>query len=142
MASNSFGRVLQVTTFGESHAPAIGCVIDGIPPGMETTAKEIRADLMRRANGQCRWCSHPREAEDVQILSCVCEGKTAGTPIALVVYNTDARPRDYSKIAVRFRPGHADYTWHHKYGIRDYRGGGRSSARETAMRDRKSTRLN
>src|SRR5690625_6932424 len=113
---------------------------------MEITAEEIHADLMRRATGQSRWTSQRREAEDVQILSGVFEGKTTGTPIALVVYNTDARPRDYSKIADRFRPGHADYTWHHKYGIRDYRGGGRSSARETAMRvaagDRKSTRLN
>lgn len=134
MASNSFGRILQVTTFGESHGPAIGCVIDGFPPGMEITAEEIHADLMRRATGQSRWTSQRREAEDVQILSGVFEGKTTGTPIALVVYNTDARPRDYSKIADRFRPGHADYTWHHKYGIRDYRGGGRSSARETAMR--------
>ncbi|TVQ35218.1 MAG: chorismate synthase [Wenzhouxiangella sp.] len=132
--SNSFGRVLTVTTFGESHGPAIGCVIDGFPPGLEITAEEIRDELMRRATGQSRWTSQRKEAEDVQILSGMFEGKTTGTPIALVIYNTDARSKDYTKIAAQFRPGHADYTYHHKYGIRDYRGGGRSSARETAMR--------
>ncbi len=132
--SNTFGRLVRVTTFGESHGPAIGCVIDGFPPGLEISAEEIRADLMRRATGQSRWTSQRREQEDVQILSGVFEGKTTGTPIALVVYNTDARSKDYSRIAAQFRPGHADYTYHHKYGIRDYRGGGRSSARETAMR--------
>ena len=132
--SNSFGRVLTITTFGESHGPAIGCVIDGFPPGFEITAEEIRDELMRRATGQSRWTSQRREAEDVQILSGMFEGKTTGTPIALLIYNTDARSKDYSKIAAQFRPGHADYTYHHKYGIRDYRGGGRSSARETAMR--------
>ncbi|TVS11665.1 MAG: chorismate synthase [Wenzhouxiangella sp.] len=132
--SNTFGRVLCVTTFGESHGPAIGCVIDGFPPGLEISADEIRHDLMRRATGQSRWTSQRKEAEEVQILSGVFEGKTTGTPIALVVYNTDARSKDYSRIAEQFRPGHADYTYHHKYGLRDYRGGGRSSARETAMR--------
>ena len=132
--SNTFGRVLCVTTFGESHGPAIGCVIDGFPPGLEITPEEIRAELMRRATGQSRWTSQRREEEDVQILSGMFEGRTTGTPIALVIYNTDARSKDYSKIAAQFRPGHADYTYHHKYGIRDYRGGGRSSARETAMR--------
>ncbi len=131
---NSFGRILTLTTFGESHGPAIGCVVDGFPPGMEITAEEIRVDLMRRATGQSRWTSQRKEAEDVQILSGMFEGRTTGTPIALLIYNTDARSKDYSKIADQFRPGHADYTWHHKYGIRDYRGGGRSSARETAMR--------
>ncbi len=132
--SNSFGRVLTVTTFGESHGPAIGCVIDGFPPGFEITAEEIRDELMRRATGQSRWTSQRKEAEDVQILSGMFEGKTTGTPIALLIYNTDARSKDYTKIAAQFRPGHADYTYHHKYGIRDYRGGGRSSARETTMR--------
>lgn len=131
---NSFGRVLTFTTFGESHGPAIGCVIDGFPPGMAITAGEIRAELMRRATGQSRWTSQRKEAEDVQILSGTFEGRTTGSPIALLIHNTDAKPRDYSKIADQFRPGHADYTYHHKYGIRDYRGGGRSSARETAMR--------
>lgn len=132
--SNSFGRILSITTFGESHGPSIGCVIDGFPPGFEITAEEIRAELMRRATGQSRWTSQRKEAEDVQILSGMFEGKTTGTPIALLIHNTDARSRDYTKIASQFRPGHADYTYHHKYGIRDYRGGGRSSARETAMR--------
>ncbi len=132
--SNTFGRVLCVTTFGESHGPAIGCVIDGFPPGLEITAQEIHAELMRRATGQSRWTSQRREAEDVQILSGTFEGRTTGTPIALLIQNTDARSKDYSRIAAQFRPGHADYTYHHKYGLRDYRGGGRSSARETAMR--------
>ena len=132
--SNTFGRVLCVTTFGESHGPAIGCVIDGFPPGLEITPEEIRTELMRRATGQSRWTSQRREEEDVQILSGLFEGRTTGTPIALLIHNTDARSRDYSAIAAQFRPGHADYTYHHKYGIRDYRGGGRSSARETAMR--------
>ncbi len=132
--SNSFGRLVTVTTFGESHGPAIGCVIDGFPPGMAISAEEIRDELMRRATGQSRWTSQRKEAEDVQILSGLFEGKTTGSPIALLIYNTDARSKDYSRIAAQFRPGHADYTYHHKYGIRDYRGGGRSSARETAMR--------
>ncbi len=134
MPPNSFGRVLTITTFGESHGPAIGCVIDGFPPGFEITAAEIRDELMRRATGQSRWTSQRKETEDVQILSGMFEGRTTGTPIALLIHNTDARSKDYSKIAAQFRPGHADYTYHHKYGIRDYRGGGRSSARETAMR--------
>ena len=123
-----------MTTFGESHGPAIGCVIDGFPPGMAISPEEIRTELMRRATGQSRWTSQRREEEDVQILSGMFEGRTTGMPIALVIYNTDARSKDYSRIAAQFRPGHADYTYHHKYGIRDYRGGGRSSARETAMR--------
>ena len=134
MPSNTFGRVLCVTTFGESHGPAIGCVIDGFPPGLEISPEEIRAELMRRATGQSRHTSQRKEDEDVQILSGIFEGRTTGTPIALLVYNTDARSKDYSRIAAQFRPGHADYTYHHKYGLRDYRGGGRSSARETAMR--------
>jgi chorismate synthase len=134
MPTNSFGRVLTITTFGESHGAAIGCVIDGFPPGFAITAEEIRVELMRRATGQSRHTSQRKEAEDVQILSGMFKGRTTGTPIALLIYNTDARSKDYSKIAEQFRPGHADYTYHHKYGIRDYRGGGRSSARETAMR--------
>lgn len=134
MSTNSFGRLLTVTTFGESHGPAIGCVIDGFPPGMEITAEEIKEALMRRATGQSRWTSQRKEQEDVQILSGVFEDKTTGHPIALVIENTDAKSKDYAKIKDQFRPGHADYTYHHKYGIRDYRGGGRSSARETAMR--------
>ncbi|MDT8449959.1 MAG: chorismate synthase [Wenzhouxiangellaceae bacterium] len=134
MSFNQFGRVLRVTTFGESHGPAIGCVIDGFPPGMPITAGEIRSALLRRATGRSRHTSQRREAEDVQILSGVFEGVTTGTPIALLVYNTDARSKDYADIAAQFRPGHADYTYHHKYGLRDWRGGGRSSARETAMR--------
>ena len=134
MSLNRFGRVLVVTTFGESHGPAIGCVIDGFPPGLEITPEEIREQLLRRATGRSRHTSQRHEAEEVQILSGMFEGKTTGTPIALLIFNSDARSRDYNKIAQQFRPGHADYTYHHKYGIRDWRGGGRSSARETAMR--------
>jgi chorismate synthase len=126
--------VLRVSTFGESHGPAIGCVIDGCPPGLEITAAEIRNELLRRATGKSRHTSQRREKEDVQILSGVFEGRTTGTPIALLVENTDARSKDYENIKRQFRPGHADYTYWKKYGHRDYRGGGRSSARETAMR--------
>ena len=134
MSYNSFGHVLRVSTFGESHGPAIGCVIDGCPPGLEITAGEIRSELLRRATGKSRHTSQRREKDDVQILSGVFEGKTTGTPIALLVENTDAKSRDYENIKRQFRPGHADYTYWKKYGIRDYRGGGRSSARETTMR--------
>ncbi len=134
MTTNSFGRVLTLTTFGESHGPAIGCVIDGFPPGMAISADEIKAALVRRATGQSRWTSQRKEQDDVQIVSGVFEGVTTGAPIAMIIENTDARSKDYSKIKDQFRPGHADYTYHHKYGIRDYRGGGRSSARETTMR--------
>ena len=134
MSYNSFGHLLRVSTFGESHGPAIGCVIDGCPPGLEITAEEIREELLRRATGKSRHTSQRREKEDVQILSGVFEGCTTGTPIALLVKNTDARPKDYENFKRQFRPGHADYTYWKKYGIRDYRGGGRSSARETAMR--------
>ena len=121
-------------TFGESHGPAIGCVIDGFPPGMEIAAAEIKAELERRATGRSRHTSQRREADDVQILSGVFEGRTTGTPIGLLIENTDARSRDYTDIMRQFRPGHADFTYWKKYGIRDYRGGGRSSARETTMR--------
>ena len=134
MSSNSFGKILTVTTFGESHGPAIGCVVDGCPPGMELSAEEFRHDLDRRATGKSRHTSQRREADDVEILSGVYEGKTTGTPIALLIRNTDARSKDYAEVAQTFRPAHADYTYWQKYGIRDPRGGGRSSARETTMR--------
>ncbi|MDQ3056935.1 MAG: chorismate synthase [Pseudomonadota bacterium] len=131
---NSFGHLFRVTTFGESHGPAIGCVIDGCPPGIAITQEEFRRDLDRRATGKTRHTSQRHEADEVEILSGVYEGITTGTPIALLIRNTDARSRDYGRIAEQFRPGHADYTYWHKYGIRDPRGGGRSSARETTMR--------
>ncbi|MCE7031613.1 chorismate synthase [Lysobacter sp. GX 14042] len=134
MGSNTFGTLFAVTTFGESHGPAIGCVVDGCPPGLELAAEDFRHDLERRATGRSRHTSARREADEVEILSGVYGGLTTGTPIALLVRNTDARSRDYTRIADRFRPGHADYTYWQKYGIRDPRGGGRSSARETTMR--------
>ncbi len=134
MSYNTFGRLFRVTTFGESHGPAIGCVIDGCPPDLEIDTTEIRKELERRATGKSRHTSQRKEKDDVQILSGVFEGRTTGTPISLLIENTDARPRDYSNIARQFRPGHADYTYWKKYGFRDYRGGGRSSARETTMR--------
>jgi len=134
MSLNSFGHLLRVSTFGESHGPAIGCSIDGFPPGMEITPEEIREELKRRATGRSRHTSQRREKDDVRILSGVFEGKTTGTAIALLVENSDARSKDYENIKRQFRPGHADYTYWKKYGIRDYRGGGRSSARETTMR--------
>jgi chorismate synthase len=131
---NSFGQLLRVTTFGESHGAAIGCVIDGCPPGLELSAGEFAHDLERRATGKSRHTSARHEEDAVEILSGVFEGRTTGAPIALLVRNTDARSKDYAKIAEQFRPGHADYTYWHKYGMRDPRGGGRSSARETTMR--------
>ncbi|HQW60425.1 MAG TPA: chorismate synthase [Thermomonas sp.] len=131
---NSFGHLLRVTTFGESHGPAIGCVIDGCPPGIAIAPEDFVQDLARRATGTSRHTSQRHEADAVEILSGVYEGLTTGTPIALLVRNTDARSKDYSRIGEQFRPGHADYTYWHKYGIRDPRGGGRSSARETTMR--------
>ncbi|MEE4292680.1 MAG: chorismate synthase [Xanthomonadales bacterium] len=134
MSHNRFGQLFSVTTFGESHGPAIGCVIDGCPPGLEISAEEIRLELERRATGKSRHTSQRREKDDVQILSGMFEGRTTGTPIALVIENTDARSRDYENIKRQLRPGHADYTYWKKYGFRDYRGGGRSSARETTMR--------
>ena len=134
MSSNSFGKLFTVTTFGESHGPAIGCVIDGCPPGLALAPEEFRADLERRATGRSRYTSQRHEADDVEILSGVHEGRTTGTPIALLIRNTDARSKDYGNIVETFRPGHADYTYWQKYGIRDPRGGGRSSARETTMR--------
>lgn len=134
MASNTFGKLLAVTTFGESHGPAIGCVVDGCPPGITLAPEDFRRDLERRATGRSRHTSQRREADEVEILSGVYEGVTTGTPIALLIRNTDARSKDYGAIARQFRPGHADYTYWQKYGIRDPRGGGRSSARETTMR--------
>jgi len=131
---NTFGRLLRVTTFGESHGPAIGCVVDGCPPGLELAPEDFVHDLARRATGRTRHTSQRREPDVVEILSGVHEGRTTGTPIALLVRNTDARSKDYDAIAAQFRPGHADYTYWQKYGIRDPRGGGRASARETTMR--------
>lgn len=134
MSDNSFGRLLRVTTFGESHGPAIGCVIDGLPPGIAIAPEDFAHDLARRATGKTRHTSQRREADEVEILSGVYEGLSTGAPVALLVRNTDARSKDYASIAAQFRPGHADYTYWQKYGIRDPRGGGRSSARETTMR--------
>ncbi|HEY4529611.1 MAG TPA: chorismate synthase [Luteimonas sp.] len=131
---NTFGQLLRVTTFGESHGPAIGCVVDGCPPGIALAPEDFDHDLARRATGRTRHTSARREEDAVEILSGVYEGMTTGTPIALLVRNTDARSRDYAAIASQFRPGHADYAYWQKYGIRDPRGGGRSSARETTMR--------
>ncbi|MDR1075924.1 MAG: chorismate synthase [Xanthomonadaceae bacterium] len=134
MSSNTFGKLFSVTTFGESHGPAIGCVIDGCPPGLEIAPEAFRHDLERRATGKSRHTSARREKDEVEILSGVFEGQTTGTPIALLIRNTDARSKDYADIARQFRPGHADYAYWQKYGIRDPRGGGRSSARETTVR--------
>ena len=131
---NSFGRLLRVTTFGESHGPAIGCVVDGCPPGIALAPEDFARDLARRATGRSRHTSQRHEADEVEILSGVYEGVTTGTPIALLIRNTDARSKDYDAIARQFRPGHADYSYWQKYGLRDPRGGGRSSARETTMR--------
>ncbi|MCF6301582.1 MAG: chorismate synthase, partial [Proteobacteria bacterium] len=126
MSHNSFGKILKFTSFGESHGSTIGCVLDGFPPGMPITADEIRTELSRRATGKSRHTSQRKEQDDVQIISGVFEGKTTGHPIALLIENTDARSKDYTEIAEKFRPGHADFTYWKKYGIRDYRGGGRS----------------
>ena len=131
---NTFGQLLRVTTFGESHGPAIGCVIDGCPPGIAISPEDFAHDLARRATGRSRHTSARHEADAIEILSGVFEGKTTGTPVALLIRNTDARSKDYANIAAQFRPGHADYTYWQKYGARDPRGGGRSSARETTMR--------
>lgn len=132
--SNTFGKLLRVTTFGESHGPAIGCVVDGCPPGLAIAPEEFAHDLARRATGRSRHTSQRREPDEVEILSGVYEGRTTGTPIALLIRNVDQRSKDYGSIAATFRPGHADYSYWQKYGVRDPRGGGRSSARETTMR--------
>lgn len=134
MSGNSIGKLFSVSSFGESHGPAIGCVIDGCPPGLAITEAEIQAELDRRKPGTSRHVTQRREPDTVEILSGVFEGVTTGTPIALLIRNQDQRSKDYSNIANTFRPGHADYGYWQKYGIRDYRGGGRSSARETAVR--------
>lgn len=134
MSGNTIGRLFAVTTFGESHGPALGCIVDGCPPGMNLSEADIQPDIDRRRSGTSHFTSQRREADQVRILSGVFEGRTTGTPIGLLIENTDQRSRDYDKIKDRFRPGHADYTYQQKYGFRDYRGGGRSSARETVMR--------
>lgn len=134
MSHNSFGHLFRVTTWGESHGPAIGCIVDGCPPGIALTEADIQPWLDRRKPGQSKFTTQRREADEVRILSGVFEGRTTGTPIALEIQNTDQRSKDYSDIATRYRPGHADVTYDMKYGHRDYRGGGRSSARETASR--------
>ena len=134
MSGNTFGKLFTVTTFGESHGPALGCIVDGCPPGLELSEPDIQPDLERRRTGTSRHTSQRKEPDAVRILSGVFEGRTTGTPIGLLIENEDQRSRDYEKIKDRFRPGHADYTYQQKYGFRDYRGGGRSSARETVMR--------
>jgi len=134
MSGNTFGKLFTVTSFGESHGKAIGCIVDGCPPGIEISEADLQIDLDRRKPGTSRYTTQRKEADEVKILSGIFEGKTTGTPIALMIENTDQRSKDYSNIAETFRPAHADYSYMQKYGIRDYRGGGRSSARETAMR--------
>ncbi len=134
MSHNSFGHLFRFTTWGESHGPAIGCVVDGVPPGIELDEADIQVRLDKRRPGQSRHTSQRREPDKIQILSGVFEGRTTGAPIGLMIENQDQRGRDYDDIKDKFRPGHADYTYWAKYGFRDYRGGGRSSARETAMR--------
>lgn len=134
MAGNTIGKLFSVTTFGESHGPALGCVVDGCPPGLVVAEEDLQRDLDRRKPGQSRYTTQRREEDSVRILSGVFEGKTTGTPIALLIDNNDQRSKDYARIKDVFRPAHADYTYQQKYGVRDYRGGGRASARETAMR--------
>ena len=134
MSGNTLGTLFTVTSFGESHGPAIGCVVDGCPPGLEISEADIQAELDRRKPGTSRHVTQRREPDTVEILSGVFEGKTTGTPIGLLIRNQDQRSKDYGNIAETFRPGHADYAYTQKYGFRDYRGGGRSSARETAVR--------
>jgi len=134
MSGNTFGKLFTVTTFGESHGPALGAIVDGCPPGIPISEEDLQHDLDRRRPGSSRHTTQRKEPDQVRILSGVFEGKTTGTSIGLLIENTDQRSNDYSKIKDQFRPAHADYTYHHKYGHRDYRGGGRSSARETAMR--------
>lgn len=134
MAGNSIGQLFKVSTFGESHGTALGGVVDGVPPGLELSEADLQVDLDRRKPGQSRYTTQRREGDEIKILSGVFEGKTTGTSIGLLIENTDQRSKDYSNIKELFRPGHGDYTYWHKYGFRDYRGGGRSSARETAIR--------
>ena len=134
MSGNSFGKIFTVTTYGESHGPSIGCIVDGCPPGLELSEADLQGDLDKRRPGKTRHETQRRELDQVKIQSGVFEGKTTGTPIGMTIQNTDQRSKDYGNIMHQFRPAHADYTYHQKYGVRDYRGGGRSSARETAMR--------
>jgi chorismate synthase len=134
MSFNTFGKIFRFTTWGESHGPAIGCIIDGCPPNINIQDRDIQIELNKRKPGQSKFTTQRKEDDKVQILSGVFEGKTTGTPISLIIYNHDMRSRDYETIKNKFRPGHADFTYFKKYGIRDYRGGGRSSARETAAR--------
>jgi len=134
MSGNTYGKLFTVTTFGESHGPALGAIVDGCPPGMELSEGDIQPDIDRRRTGTSRHTSQRREPDQVRILSGVFEGRTTGTPIGLLIENEDQRSRDYEKIKDRFRPGHADYTYQQKFGLRDHRGGGRASARETVMR--------
>ncbi len=134
MSGNTLGKLFAVTSFGESHGLAIGCIVDGCPPGLEISAADLQPDLDRRKPGQSRYTTQRREDDEVKILSGVFEGKTTGASIGMIIENTDQKSKDYSNIKDAFRPSHADYTYHQKYGDRDYRGGGRSSARETAMR--------
>lgn len=134
MSGNSIGKLFTVSSFGESHGKAIGCIVDGCPPGLALSEEDLQNDLERRRPGKSRHTTQRREPDQVEILSGIFEGKTTGAPIGLIIYNQDARSKDYSEIMDKFRPGHADYTYLKKYGLRDYRGGGRSSARETAMR--------
>src|SRR5579859_4246983 len=134
MSGNTIGKLFTVTTFGESHGPAMGCIVDGCPPGLPLSEADLQQDVDRRRTGTSHFVSQRREGDQVRILSGVFEGHTTGTPIGIVIDNTDARSRDYDKLRDRFRPGHADYTYQQKYGVRDHRGGGRSSARETVMR--------
>lgn len=134
MSGNTFGKLFSISTFGESHGPALGCIVDGCPPGLSLSVEDIQGELNRRRPGSSRHTTQRQEPDEVRILSGVFEGVTTGTPIGLLIENVDQKSKDYGKIKDQFRPAHADYTYHHKYGVRDYRGGGRSSARETAMR--------
>src|ERR1700683_5126177 len=134
MSGNTIGKLFAVTTFGESHGPVMGCIVDGCPPGLSLSEADVQADVDRRRTGTSHFVSQRREGDQVQLLSGIFEGHTTGTPIGILIETTDARSRDYERIKDRFRPGHADYTYQQKYGIRDYRGGGRASARETVMR--------
>ncbi len=134
MSFNTFGKIFKFTTWGESHGPAIGCVVDGCPPNIPVSEKEIQKDMDKRRPGQSKFTTQRKESDKVSILSGVFQGRTTGTPISMIIYNEDKRSRDYESIKEKFRPGHADFTYFRKYGIRDYRGGGRQSARETASR--------
>ena len=134
MSFNTFGKIFRFTTWGESHGPAIGCVVDGCPPNINISEQDVQKELNKRKPGQSKFTTQRKEDDKVNILSGTFEGKTTGTPISMIIYNKDMRSRDYETIKNKFRPGHADYTYFNKYGIRDYRGGGRQSARETASR--------